>query len=191
MNKKLFFAILILSLIGFATGVNYCNLIKDNSFICAEKCLQFGLYGIACKKSFRKIFAETVFSTIKWFALIYAGAFSWFTFPVTIISSFFLSFRMGMIFQNIFLIFKSFDFISVFFIVLFSVVSVAYSTLSVFRCLAFRIKHNSYKKIDFSDFSAFRSVIIEFFIFLALCVLIDFLIIISKCSIKGMIFSFI
>ncbi len=187
MNKKIFLIILVIALIGFATGYNYYEFTKTSS-VDFSNCFLFGLHGIIESKSFRKICVESAISCFGFLAVFLGGAFFRWFFPLSGLSLFFLNFRMGVVFNSVMSLCLKSDLISVVFIAILSLTVMFFSCLLFYRCFCFMREH---KKIYFYHLAELKHFFIDFVLFGVLIFSLISMIYISKCSINGLYFTII
>lgn len=97
-QKIRFFAVTLLALVGFFTGLNYFD---NNSLEEIKGCFEFGFVFLLCGEGILKSLKRLIFDAVKNFLLLFFGAYITFLLPLTFFSLFCLNFKMGVFFACI------------------------------------------------------------------------------------------
>lgn len=91
-RKIRFFALALVALVGFFTGLNYYS---SNSFEEIKGCFEFGFASIMCAETLGENVKKLLLSAAKNFLLLFSGAYFSFLLPITFFTLFGINFKMG------------------------------------------------------------------------------------------------
>ncbi len=162
---RVFAVFALVAVIGFATGINYKDIVGNRIFTVGKGCFEFGLLYLFGGKQLKKCMLNALASAGKSFAVMCAGAFSWLTFLLVPLELFGIGFKTGVSFACVALPVKVMRLAEVLPMLLFSLTVMLAFTLLATGITERRVYHSRKKRLDSTDAEFIKYLSADFVIF--------------------------